>query len=268
MPWWHTARWHFKGLYAVEQFGLEVNVSKTQILYQNPQGAQPPTIEINGEQLKVTKSFTYLGSIVTNTCDLDKEITTRIARASAAYGRLNSRVWRSRDLRLKTKAAVYRATVIPVLTYCCETWTLYASQRRRLEAFHMRCLRKIAGVKWWHKVTNEEVLRRMAIPSMTKILATAQLRWVGHVMRMENERIPKQVLHCELDHGTRRVGRPYKRFKDQLKQLVCTVNNDDWQTTAQDRSRWRTFVEAAADKAEEAESLRRRQRNRKTKVSS
>ena len=126
VPWWHTARWHFKGLYAVEQFGLEVNVSKTQILYQNPQGAQPPTIEINGEQLKVTKSFTYLGSIVTNTCDLDKEITTRIARASAAYGRLNSRVWRSRDLRLKTKAAVYRATVIPVLTYCCETWTLYA----------------------------------------------------------------------------------------------------------------------------------------------
>ena len=40
-----------------------------------------------------------------------------------------------------------------------------------------------------------------------------RLRWLGHVLRMGNERIPKSMLYSELVDGTRKRGRPTLRFK-------------------------------------------------------
>ena len=62
----------------------------------------------------------------------------------------------------------------------------------RLDQFHLRCLRKIAGIKWQDKVTNTDVLQICGITGIEAFLLQAQLRWVGHVMRMPDDRIPKQ----------------------------------------------------------------------------
>ena len=51
-----------------------------------------PEIEINGCKLHVVNQFTYLGSIMSDDCKIDKEIEARIKKASASYGRLTDRV--------------------------------------------------------------------------------------------------------------------------------------------------------------------------------
>ena len=56
-----------------------------------------------------------------------------------------------------------------------------------LDAFHMRYLRCLMGIKWQDKITNNEVLQRAKIDGIEAMLMRAQLRWVGQVQRMSDE---------------------------------------------------------------------------------
>ena len=62
----------------------------------------------------------------------------------------------------------------------------------------MHVLRKILGITWMDKVSNQDVLRRANLPGVEALITKAQLRWSGHVMRMEDSRLPKQVFCSEL----------------------------------------------------------------------
>ena len=55
----------------------------------------------------------------------------------------------------------------------------------------MICLRKIIGIKWQDFVPNTEVLKTCNIDGIETFLLSAQFRWSGHLVRMEDERIPK-----------------------------------------------------------------------------
>ena len=46
------------------------------------------------------------------------------------------------------------------LLYGSGSWCLYFKQQRRLNAFHVKCLRRILGIKWTDKVTNNNVLEQ------------------------------------------------------------------------------------------------------------
>ena len=78
----------------------------------------------NGQQLKAVVLFKYLGSVVSKDASLDADIIGRIAKATAAFGRLTKRLWSNRDIRLETKVAVYKAAVVSTLLFGCEAWTL------------------------------------------------------------------------------------------------------------------------------------------------
>ncbi|WP_419616847.1 hypothetical protein, partial [Thiolapillus sp.] len=66
-------------------------------------------------------------------------------------------------------------------------------------------------------MSNEEVQKRASLTSTGSILLQVQLRWAGHVTRMEEVRMPKAVFFSELQEGKRDRSAPRKRYKDQLK---------------------------------------------------
>ena len=74
------------------------------------------------------KNFTYLGSTVLESASLHQEITLRMGKASAAYGKLQKRLWRNRHVTMRAECKVYRAVVLSTLLYSAETWTIYQSQ--------------------------------------------------------------------------------------------------------------------------------------------
>ena len=104
-----------------------------------------PVIYIDGHKLAAVDKFVYLGSTMANNATIDDEISLRISRASASFGRLKDRVWNRRGLSFETKLQVYHAVVLPSLLYACETWTVYSRHMQRLQSFHMRCHREMAG---------------------------------------------------------------------------------------------------------------------------
>ena len=182
---------------ACRRFGLTISIKKTEALYQPALGNVyiPPAITIEGKQLIVTEKFKYLGGTISNDASLDVEITARIAKATSAYGRLVKRLWTNRGIRLDTKVAVYKATVLSSLLYGSEVWTLNAKQLRCLEKFHQATLRKIARIKWIHKVTNYEVLQKCNICSLQSMIDSARL---GLVMWFACQ-VTASLRNCSMD---------------------------------------------------------------------
>ena len=93
---------------------------------------------------------------------------------------------------------------------------------------------------------------------MHAILMRSQLRWGGHVHRMEGSRLP----YGELSSGKRTVGRPKIHFKDTLKASLkhCDIPHSIWEETADDRPAWRSIVKNGVADFEE-----RRIRDKKQK---
>ena len=202
-------------------------------------------------KLKTVDDFKYLGSVISGDGTLDKEINARICKASQALGRMRVRVLNQHSIRLSTKLKVYKAIVL--LLYGCETWTLYRRHLKQLEQFHMRCLRSILGIHWQDRVTNLEVLDRADSTSIEAMIIKAQLRWTGHVIRMQDTRMPKQLLYGELSTGERNRGRPRKRYKDCVKAYTTPagIPPKQLEARAQDRVDWRTLTRKAQASFEE-----------------
>ncbi|XP_061891552.1 dickkopf-related protein 3b isoform X2 [Entelurus aequoreus] len=251
---------------AYGRLGLSVNVAKTEVICQwaSTPPPHPPTFTINNKPLAVVDSFKYLGSFLSDDCSIDREVQNRIKQASASFGRLRGRVFQNKDLKLHTKVAVYLAVVMTTLLYSCEAWTLYSRHLRMLEAFHIRCLQCILGVSWKDRVPHTEILCKTnyhPAPTITQ----HQLRWLGHVIRMPEERLPRKVLYGQLHLGHRLAGGPKKRYKDQMKTVMkkCGLNPTQLEDTAVQRSTWRQLLQQGVHKLEEDRSgqrARKRQR--------
>ena len=233
---------------ACKAFGLTISTDKTEIVYQPPPRSDPDQappspckINIGNITLKQNSKFKYLGSTITENASLDDEIQFRISRASSAFGKLKKRLWSSHDVSLKTKIDVYRAVVISALIYGSEAWTPYRRQIKLLDAFHMSKLRSICNITWKDKVANHEILTKCQIPGMEAILMKSQLRWAGHVVRMDNDRLPKVMLYGQLEKYQRPMGRPLLRFKDKLKANISSLQLEKrWESLCLERTEWRS----------------------------
>ena len=169
---------------SARRFGLTISLKKTEVIYQPKPGADytAPTITIDNNALNVVDKFTYLGSTISQNALIDDEISARIGKASGSFGKLTKRLWSERGVRLATKVNVYCAVVLPTLLYGCEAWTPYRRHIRRLDQFHMRCLRRIANIKWQDMIPNTEVLQRCAQNGIEYHIKRAQLRWSRHLV--------------------------------------------------------------------------------------
>ena len=78
------------------------------------------------------------------------------------------------------------------------------------------------------------------------------LRWIGHVHRMDEGRIPKQLLYGELAQGKKPVGRRKLHFKDVVKRDMQAIGLpiDSWETHASDGSVWKTNCAKALQEGE------------------
>ena len=87
-------------------------------------------------------------------------------------------------------------------------------------------VQRILNITWQDKIPNNTVLEKAEILSMFTLLKQRRLRWLGHVVKMVDGRIPKDLLYGELVQGKRPTGRPHLRYKDVYKKDLKAMGID------------------------------------------
>ncbi|KAJ4438790.1 hypothetical protein ANN_14741 [Periplaneta americana] len=168
------------------------------------------------------------------------------------FAGMRNKLLSSSLLSKNLKVRIYKTVILPVLLYGCETWTLTLREEHRLRVFENKVLRKIFGAKRdevteeWRKLHNTELHALYSSPDIIRNLKSRCLRWAGHVARMGESRNAYRVL-VGRPEGKRPLGRPRRRWEDNIKMDLREVGYDDrdWINLAQDRDRWRAYVRAA-----------------------
>jgi len=135
--------------------GLQISWPKTKT--QNlGSGPQPDAIFVNGNRVDSGSDFTYVGSSQSSDGQCCPGIRRRIGLAAAVMSSLDN-IWKDKRLSLSTELRVYHALVQSVLLYASETWNFTVADSKSLDAFHIKCQRRILGISWHQFVRNEEV---------------------------------------------------------------------------------------------------------------
>ena len=138
------------------------------------------------------------------------------------------------------KTRLYEALVLSTLLYSSELWPISVTHMKKLEAAHHRWLRSILGISWRDKVTNEKVRKAAALPKLEAILRCRRLRWLGHLVRMEHHRIPRQALRWEPQGYKRRPGRPRQNWNGIITKDLrrMDISWDELEEAVEDRKSW------------------------------
>ena len=76
--------------------------------------------------------------------------------------------------------------------------------------------------------------------NIVKLIKGQRISWLGHLERMEEERMPKKIFTEELE-GTRR-GRPRKRLKEEVERDLHVLGVRRWTELVADRRKWKDIV--------------------------
>ena len=179
-----------------------------------------------------------------------REISVKLAEGRQRFASFQKH-WKSIQLNIPLKCKLYRALVLSLVLYNSETWTMNKSTQRKLESFHTSCLRRILCLSYMERVTNEEVLARSRMLTLSEMIMIKRLKWFGHVLRMNDDRLALRAFTWEPTEkyrfAKRAPGGQRKTWLDQLEE-DCSRNNMSYITLRQkakreSKSRFNSFVE-------------------------
>ena len=116
-----------------------------------------------------------------------------------------------------------------------------------LLSFDHRCMRNMCLVNphhtWIHRIRMEDLGNRLTISSIDTYICRQQLRWAGHVIRMNWSRLPRKMLSCWV-RSKRPIGAPkYTYGRSLFKTLTkAGIDTDQWCVLASDREAWRKTI--------------------------
>jgi hypothetical protein len=139
-------------------------------------------------------------------------------------------LWDDHRLPTSMKLRLYKTAVCSTFTHACEAWDMSQGVVKMINGFNSRCL---------HRVTDKSYRSTATAPDYNLVLAIRQrrLRYVGHILRMDSERLVKRCLTAYVRGG---VSPP-------AGSLLMDCENTSVQeliVAAEDRVGWRDRVSA------------------------
>ena len=197
----------------------------------------------------IVEAFKYPGSFVSLQHGDLKEISFKLVEGRQRFASFQ-KLWRSKQLSVPLKCKLYRAIVLSVVLYSSETWNTNKSTQRKLESFHTSCLQRILSFSYMERVTNEEVLARSRMSTLSAMIMIKRLKWFGHVLRMNDDCLALRAFTWEPTEKHRYAKRAprgqRKKWLDQLEE-DCSRNNMSYINLRQNakgesKSRFNSFV--------------------------
>ena len=137
---------------------------------------------MDGEIVEAVADFIFLGSKITEDGDCSHEIKGHLFLGRKVMTNLDS-ILKSRDITLPSKVRLVNAMVFPVVTYGCESWTTKKAEHR-IDAFELRCWKRLLGVPWTARRSNQSILKEISPEcSPEGLTLKLKLQYFGHLMR-------------------------------------------------------------------------------------
>ena len=94
------------------------------------------------------------------------------------------RILKSKDTTLLTKVHIVKAMVFPAVMFGCESWTIKKAEPRRNDAFELWCWRRLLGIPWTARGSNQFILKEIT-PRCTleRLMLRLKLQYFGHLMQ-------------------------------------------------------------------------------------
>ena len=167
-----------------------------------------------GKQWKQCQTI-FGGSKITAHSDCSHEIKRLLLLGRKVMTNLDS-ILKSRDITLPTKvwlSNIVKATVFPVVMYGCESWTIKKAEHRRIDAFELRCWRRLLRVPWTARRSNQSILKEISPEySLEGLMLKLTLQYFGHLMRRADS-FEKTLMLGKVE-GRRRRGQQRMRWLD------------------------------------------------------
>ena len=128
-------------------------------------------------------NFIFLGSKITADGDCSPEIKRYLLLVRKAMTNLDS-ILKSRDITLLTEVHLTKIMVFPIVMYRCESWTIKKAEHQRIDAFELRCWRKLLRVHWTSRRSNQSILKEINPKySFEGLMLKLKLQHFGHLIR-------------------------------------------------------------------------------------
>ena len=95
----------------------------------------------------------------------------------------------SKKIYKRIKVVIYETIYRPILTYFCVSWVMNSNNESAIQACEMRFLRRIEGKTRRDRIRNKIISDIVGVQSIQEYVERPQLRWYGHVKRMDDRRI-------------------------------------------------------------------------------
>lgn len=227
-----------------QKVGLAMNLGKTKVMTNSN---RKPPIYINNKLIEYVNEYIYLGQIISPIDLTTKEIERRIGNAWKRYWSLKE-IMKNPEMNMTIKRKLYNTCILPVLTYGCQSWALTKTQMRKLETCQNAMERSMLGKKKSERIRTTTIKKLTRLKDVAVTVKKLKWKWTGHILRGINK-WSKTIINWYPKYKTRKRGRPFKRWTDELKAMAGSL----WSRLAGDRMVWRQLGEAFANRQTDTE---------------
>lgn len=218
--------------------GLVMNTLKTKVM---TNGKEEPIL-VNNNPLEYVKEYIYLGQVIALADQTTKEIDRRVGNAWKQFWSLKE-VMKSGGISIGIKRKLFDVSILPVLTYGCQTWALTKANIKKLETCQNSMERSMMGKRLSDRIRVDTIKEYTKTKHVTSTIKKLKWRWSGHIIR-DKDKWSKSIMNWFTSHMKRKRGRPSRRWVDDIKAVAGGL----WTRTAKDREEWKRLEEAFVNK--------------------